>query len=185
MDFWKERTTETLIANRYKTAGGDRRLDSAVHIANNFVQEAPQLGRGIAGRPIELTPALVGAKRGHMTCDTIDNRLAYWNEPQGTRDEAFVSAFADNQSGSKPKYLVFTADKVCFLLQYFVTVLVHHTKCHSFFYAGRLQQCSHVFRDHFHYCCCNGSNISITARTRHVSIEERWFQETARIRWFL
>lgn len=51
------------------------------------------LARGVAGRPMEQTPALVGARRGHIECDVNVDSLAYWNDPQGDRDVHFSSPF--------------------------------------------------------------------------------------------
>ena len=70
------------------------------------------LARGVAGRPMKDTPALIGAKRGTVECDTNVDAMAYWNNPQGKRDEEFVTPFGLSGSDSKPKYLVFTPDKV-------------------------------------------------------------------------
>ena len=50
--------------------------------------------RGFSGMPPNQTPALVGARRGHINCkDThpavesvISSMLAFWNDPVGTRD---------------------------------------------------------------------------------------------------
>ena len=39
------------------------------------------------------TPALVGGKRGHLQCRQDIDSMAYWNDPQGTRDQEFVSPF--------------------------------------------------------------------------------------------
>ena len=50
--------------------------------------------RGVAGRATSETPALVGAKRGHIDCDINVDSLAYWNDPQGERDINFISPFA-------------------------------------------------------------------------------------------
>ena len=50
--------------------------------------------RGVAGRPTSETPALVGAKRGHIDCDVNVDSLAYWNDPQGERDISFESPFS-------------------------------------------------------------------------------------------
>ena len=50
--------------------------------------------RGVAGRPTSETPALVGAKRGHIDCDVNVDSLAYWNDPQGARDISFDSPFS-------------------------------------------------------------------------------------------
>lgn len=52
-----------------------------------------EVNRGVAGRPIVETPALVGASRAHIECDVNVDSLAYWNDPQGKRDEDFVSPF--------------------------------------------------------------------------------------------
>jgi hypothetical protein len=69
------------------------------------------LARGIARRLTEQTPALIGAKRGHIQgCDINVDSLAYWNDPQGVRDVNFVSTFS--HKSSEPKFLVFTPDKV-------------------------------------------------------------------------
>lgn len=72
------------------------------------------LARGYSGLPMEKTPALVGAKRGSIQCD-IDadiSSLAYWNSPQGSRDEAFVSPFnVPSSTEGKRKYLTFEADQ--------------------------------------------------------------------------
>jgi hypothetical protein len=71
--------------------------------------ESKKLGRGIAGRPMISTPALLGASRGHVTCDVdVDNAVVYWNDPQGRRDYAFTTPF--RVDSDKLKYLAFTPD---------------------------------------------------------------------------
>jgi len=57
------------------------------------------------------TPALVGAKKGHITCDSNVNSLAYWNDPQGNRDYTFSSPYRNNQPDAKPKYIAFQLDQ--------------------------------------------------------------------------
>jgi hypothetical protein len=52
-----------------------------------------RVSRGVAGRPSAETPALDGASRAHIECDVNVDSLAYWNGPQGKRDEDFVSPF--------------------------------------------------------------------------------------------
>jgi hypothetical protein len=52
------------------------------------------VARGVAGRPANETPALDGASRAHIECDINVDSLAYWNDPQGTRDLSFKSPFA-------------------------------------------------------------------------------------------
>lgn len=67
------------------------------------------LSRGLAGRPEADTPALVGASRGTIDCDINVDSLAYWNDPQGTRDENFISPFTPK--GNDEKYITFTMDR--------------------------------------------------------------------------
>ena len=71
--------------------------------------ELNRLGRGVAGRPMRDTPALLGASRGHVSCDVdVDVPTVYWNDPQGHRDYQFTTPFRVNNG--KPKYLAFTPD---------------------------------------------------------------------------
>ena len=66
-------------------------------ISGNLLPSAIPLertARGFSGLPPNQTPALVGARRGHIHCkDThpavesvISSMLAFWNDPVGTRD---------------------------------------------------------------------------------------------------
>ena len=54
--------------------------------------DSVNLGRGVSGLPMSQTPALIGAKRGHVECDVDVDQLAYWNM-QGERDNEFKSPF--------------------------------------------------------------------------------------------
>lgn len=67
------------------------------------------LARGAAGLPMELTPALVGAKPGHIECDVYVDDMPYWNSPQGYRDQEFQSPFAT--SSPMENYLTFEPDQ--------------------------------------------------------------------------
>lgn len=73
------------------------------------------LARGVSGLPLDQTPALLGARRGHIeNCEVDVDELVYWNDPQGKRDLTFESAFADNggDSGDAPlKFLTFEPDQ--------------------------------------------------------------------------
>jgi hypothetical protein len=69
--------------------------------------QSKSVARGVSGLPLSSTPAVVGAERGHITCDVEVDRLAYWNEPQGTRDYTFTSPFRDKTPNAKTKYLAF------------------------------------------------------------------------------
>jgi hypothetical protein len=64
------------------------------------------LARGVVGLPMSQTPALVGARRAHIDCDVNVDDMAYWNDPQGNRDQEFVSPFLT----SKDHYLTFEPD---------------------------------------------------------------------------
>lgn len=66
------------------------------------------LARGVAGLPMEQTPALVGASRGKIECDVNVNFMSYWNDPQGDRDRNFVSPFRANDE--QTHYITFWQD---------------------------------------------------------------------------
>jgi len=69
------------------------------------------LARGVSGLPMDQTPALVGASRGHIECDVNVDELVYWNEPQGERDNNFKSPFAKPSSSGQRKYITFEPDR--------------------------------------------------------------------------
>jgi hypothetical protein len=64
--------------------------------------------RGISGRPSSQTPAVADASRGHIVCDVNVDSLAYWNDPQGERDQEFSSPFL---AKGDEKYISFTSDR--------------------------------------------------------------------------
>eukprot|EP00538_Stauroneis_constricta_P012709 CAMPEP_0119555404 /NCGR_PEP_ID=MMETSP1352-20130426/7633_1 /TAXON_ID=265584 /ORGANISM="Stauroneis constricta, Strain CCMP1120" /LENGTH=1158 /DNA_ID=CAMNT_0007602161 /DNA_START=358 /DNA_END=3834 /DNA_ORIENTATION=+ len=64
--------------------------------------------RGLAGRPADETPALNSAMRAHIDCEINVDSLAYWNDPQGERDQHFAPPF--KESGDE-KYITFTVDR--------------------------------------------------------------------------
>mmetsp|Transcript_24579 Transcript_24579/g.35733 ORF Transcript_24579/g.35733 Transcript_24579/m.35733 type:complete len:552 (+) Transcript_24579:121-1776(+) len=67
--------------------------------------------RGPNPLPQKLTPALIGAQRGHIhNCPIDTNKLAYWNDPMGYFDMNFHSPFASSSSG-RTKYLTFEPDQ--------------------------------------------------------------------------
>lgn len=69
------------------------------------------LARGVAGRPLDQTPALHGAQRATVECDVGVDSLAYWNHPQGDWDRNFVSPFrVPPTAASQQYYLTFTPD---------------------------------------------------------------------------
>ena len=67
------------------------------------------VARGLAGRPLSETPAVQGAKRGHIECDVNVDSLAYWNQPQGDRDRSFQSPF--RTTSTETKYISFAPDR--------------------------------------------------------------------------
>lgn len=86
--------------------------DADKHISPNADADEPRstLARGVSGLPLSQTPALVGGKRGHIECGVDVDFLAYWNDPQGTRDREFISPFAAEKGDGQPKYLTFQPD---------------------------------------------------------------------------
>ena len=69
------------------------------------------LARGVSGLPMSKTPALVGAQWGHVECDVDVDDIVYWNDPQGARDNEFVSPFAEKEEeGAPTRYLTFQPD---------------------------------------------------------------------------
>ena len=76
-------------------------------------QHSTQLARGVSGLPLSQTPSLIGAKPGHIDCDVNIDDIVYWNDPQGRRDQDFVSPFAtpfSTESSSQKYYLTFEPD---------------------------------------------------------------------------
>mmetsp|Transcript_4121 Transcript_4121/g.9159 ORF Transcript_4121/g.9159 Transcript_4121/m.9159 type:complete len:540 (-) Transcript_4121:676-2295(-) len=73
------------------------------------------LARGVSGLPMSKTPALVGARHGTIQCPSADgtithvDELAYWNEPQGDSDVAFVSPFIPAEK--ERRYVTFEPDR--------------------------------------------------------------------------
>jgi hypothetical protein len=68
-------------------------------------RETHPLARGIAGRPMNMTPGLIGAQRARIECDINVDSVAYWNDPVGDADRNFVSPFAVSE-----KFLAFSPD---------------------------------------------------------------------------
>lgn len=73
-------------------------------------QEKP-VARGLAGRPLEKTPALEGARRGHIDCDLPVDGLAYWNDPVGRRDRDYETPFKPKLESGQLQYITFTPDR--------------------------------------------------------------------------
>ena len=85
--------------------------------------DSPRLDRGVSGLPSSMTPALIGARHGSISCpeDGGDGRnmdeLAYWNDPQGESDVSFVSPFdprssrSDDVDDHRRRYVTFEPDR--------------------------------------------------------------------------
>jgi hypothetical protein len=69
---------------------------------------AKAVARGVAGLPIEQTPAVREAKRASIQCDLPVDSLAYWNDPTGERDVHYESPY--QQHTTKTQYITFTPD---------------------------------------------------------------------------
>lgn len=113
--FWK-RAKGALHANVQKEripteqAKADGQESPSTKGSNHNMKQASvkkqRLARGVSGLPMSQTPALVGAKPGHIDCDVDVDDIVYWNDPQGTRDREFVSPFVT----PKDYYLTFEPD---------------------------------------------------------------------------
>ena len=84
-------------------------LDDLTPDTTNW-QEKP-VARGLAGRPLELTPALVGARRAHIECDLPVDSLAYWNDPIGERDLNYETPYKPKLEPGRVQYITFTPDR--------------------------------------------------------------------------
>ena len=73
--------------------------------------QSKPLARGLAGRPMEETPALIGAQRAHIECDLPVDSLAYWNNPIGDRDKNYESPFKPKLPPGKVQYITFSPDR--------------------------------------------------------------------------
>lgn len=51
----------------------------------------------MSGLPFTETPSLIGAERAKIQCDVDVDTLAYFNDPQGTRDIEFESPFGNDE----------------------------------------------------------------------------------------
>jgi len=65
---------------------------------------AKPVERGVAGRPLEETPSVAQAQRGHIECDINVDSLAYWNTGEPTMASPFAVPDAPE------KFITFTPD---------------------------------------------------------------------------
>jgi len=75
-------------------------------VSSRINDDSSTLARGVSGLPMSETPALIGAKRGHINCDVDVDRLAYWNI-QGESDTEFKSPFIGEPSVSSLQIEIF------------------------------------------------------------------------------
>lgn len=107
-------TNTNTNTNTVDTLPHDSGMSSSVASSSSSSSSSAKrsLARGVSGLPMDETPALVGASRGHITCDADVDRLVYWNEPQGQQDIDFKSPFLKSSSlENKPKYITFEPDR--------------------------------------------------------------------------
>lgn len=102
--FRKHNTTRFYLQNQQNTT----------EFNSSDSNDSLPLARGSSGLPMSLTPALLGAKHGSITCssDSGDfklDELAYWNEP-GPYDTKFASPFAPKVT-EKARYVTFEPDR--------------------------------------------------------------------------
>eukprot|EP00546_Thalassionema_frauenfeldii_P018177 CAMPEP_0178906600 /NCGR_PEP_ID=MMETSP0786-20121207/6914_1 /TAXON_ID=186022 /ORGANISM="Thalassionema frauenfeldii, Strain CCMP 1798" /LENGTH=1170 /DNA_ID=CAMNT_0020578323 /DNA_START=144 /DNA_END=3656 /DNA_ORIENTATION=- len=108
----QEADTSSNVVISEEVVKSHRKLPSDLSLSEFHQDEefaSKPVGRGIVGRPMEHTPALKGARRAHIDdCEINVDSLAYWNNPQGSFDEFFVSPFAIT---GEEKYLTFALDQ--------------------------------------------------------------------------
>jgi len=93
-------TPKTKIAKDGRRTILDIQLSDLVPDPPNFASRP--VARGVAGRPLEQTPALQKARRGHIECDINVDSLAYWNVDEPYQTSPFA---VEGQ-----KFLTFTPD---------------------------------------------------------------------------
>lgn len=77
-------------------------------------EPSSKLARGVNKLPLSQTRALMGARQGEFQCDAdVDQeRMIYWNSPQGDRDRSFKTPFAPPKNGEiKEYFLTFEPDR--------------------------------------------------------------------------
>ena len=125
MQSWTNIGTGSMYAREYPTAwtsiDGDVFVDSdregerdpeawKAVIESSIQLQSGHIINSAVNTPIVDTPALKGAKRGHITCDKNVDSLVYWNDPAGSRDYTFTSQFRDRHPDAKTKYIAFQLD---------------------------------------------------------------------------
>ncbi len=107
-------------------------LDDLELLSDEALLKNLPLARGVAGRPMEQTPALNGGRRGHIECDVNVDSLAYWNDPQGDRDVKFTSPFSAQVSAVDVLHSRHVTNSILYLTVHFVIVpcIVGRNKVH-------------------------------------------------------
>jgi hypothetical protein len=113
-DVQRTETVQTTPPNKKKqqpktTTPNKKKQTQPKHPPNTNTNKKPSLGRGVAGLPRDLTPALIGAQPGHVQCDVNVDDLAYWNDPVGARDLQWKTPFSSLSTGSQ--FLSFEPDE--------------------------------------------------------------------------
>jgi len=90
----------------------DSRVEDSHQNGDDGEEPASPLTRGVNKLPMSRTPALAGAERAHIQCDVPvdEERLVYWNSPQGDRDRVFETPFRPNDQ-EKTYYITFQPDR--------------------------------------------------------------------------
>jgi hypothetical protein len=129
------------------------------------------MARGLAGRPSSETPALNGGSRAHIECDINVDSLAYWNDPQGTRDVNYKSPFAIEVCKTNT---VCDDDEQRNVSHALARSYAGRDKIH-FIHAGSrwLEQHSYVYGNHLYDCSGIRANAGASARTTAVSASHK------------
>lgn len=129
------------------------------------------MARGLAGRPSSETPALDGGSRAHIECDINVDSLAYWNDPQGTRDVNYKSPFAIKVC---KRCTVCDDDERRTLSHPLTCSFAGRYKVHFICAGSRwLEQHSYVYGNHLCDCCSIRTNTGASSRTTAVSASRK------------
>lgn len=132
---------------------------------------ARPVARGLAGRPSSETPALDGSSRAHIECDINVDSLAYWNDPQGTRDVNYKSPFAIEVRKSGPvcdddEWRTVSHALTCSCAGRYKVYFIHAR-------SRWLEQHSYVHGNHLRDCRSIRANTGASARTTAVSASRK------------
>jgi hypothetical protein len=115
----KSGTVTTPGANSDSSGTPNKPISSLHDLEPDMNYQHKPVARGVAGRPRDQTPAVLGAaSRAHVECPELSvDSLAYWNDPVGDLDVGFQSPFRVDNRPTQPDnannehYISFSPDR--------------------------------------------------------------------------